>query len=89
MHGIGREIGRDIHSVIFHHLRERDDVVNPQFSASTNDIGSREPREKLGTFVSVGLYHKFGSGGEVSIVFQFFWVYFTDVRADGEISSGE
>ena len=28
VHGIGREVGRDVHPVIFHSLRERDEIID-------------------------------------------------------------
>ena len=81
MHGIGREVGRNIHSITPHPLGERDDIVKSCFSASGHDIRPGKPREKLGFFASVGRYYEFRSGGEVSIVFRFFWVDFADICA--------
>ena len=82
VHGIGREVGRDVHSVIFHPLRELDDIVDNVFSTSTHDIGSREPREEFGISVNVGWYRELRGGREVSIVFRFFGVHFADVCVD-------
>ena len=80
MDGVRREIGRDVHPIIPHPLGERNGIIEHNFSAPTSDIRPREPRKKFATiFTIVGRYHKFRSGGEVSIVFHFFWVDFTDI----------
>ena len=88
VNGIEREVGRDVHPVILHPLCERDDIVKQVFSASSHDIGSREPGEEFGVTVNVGWYHEFRGGRNVSIVFRFFEVHSADVCGDEGFAKG-
>lgn len=58
VHGIRREIGRDVHPFVLHPLCKRDDVIEQVFGPPTNDVRPGEPGEKFGISTVVGGCHK-------------------------------
>jgi len=82
VHGIGREIGRNVYSIIPHPLGENNDIVESRFSTSSHDIRPRESGEKFSIFATAGRNHEFRCGREVSVIFCFFWVDVANICAD-------